>query len=138
LVRIHAGEPNKLSLSTRTPLLPDESAATKKRDSTFLHQDSATFPSRRAARNLVESCHFLATALSVAAYTLPARGANIYVTTVEQKITSSNGCSLEEAIYSSNFGAAIAVTGYTGSSAVTIPILQCTQGSGANTIILCS
>src|SRR5258708_5017611 len=74
----------------------------------------------------------------LAAATLSAQGANIFVTTTQQKISAGGGCSLQEAIYSANFDVQTAVTGYDfiHNSALTVNTLQCVQGSGSDTILL--
>ena len=64
----------------------------------------------------------------------PAAGAVIAVTTVQQKISSTGGCSLQEAIYAANYDASVAVK-YIGTSPVFIPT-QCVAGSGDDSIVL--
>jgi len=64
----------------------------------------------------------------------PVAGAVIPVTTVEQKISSAGGCSLQEAIYSANYDASVAVQ-YVGTTAVLIQT-QCVAGSGDDSIVL--
>jgi hypothetical protein len=64
----------------------------------------------------------------------PVAGAVIPVTTVQQKITSTGGCSLQEAIYSANYDASVAVK-YIGTNPVFIPT-QCVAGSGDDSIVL--
>ena len=61
-------------------------------------------------------------------------GAVIAVTTVQQKITSTGGCSLQEAIYSANYDASVAVR-FNGTTPVLIPT-QCVAGSGDDSIVL--
>ena len=58
----------------------------------------------------------------------------IPVTTVQQKITSTGGCSLQEAIYSANYDASVAVR-FSGTNPVIIPT-QCVAGSGDDSIVL--
>ena len=64
----------------------------------------------------------------------PAAGAVIPVTTVKQKISSTGGCSLQEAIYSANYDASVAVI-FNGTTPVLIPT-QCVAGSGDDSIVL--
>jgi hypothetical protein len=64
-----------------------------------------------------------------------ASAAVIPVTTTAQKIGSSVGCSLQEAIYSANFDSNVAIAGYTGSTPK-IVITQCVPGSGDDIIVL--
>ena len=64
----------------------------------------------------------------------PVAGAVIPVTTVQQKISSTGGCSLQEAIYSANYDAAVAIK-YVGTNPVPIPT-QCVAGSGDDSIVL--
>lgn len=77
-------------------------------------------------------------ALAFLLATLSAQGANIFVTSVQQKITGFGGCSLHEAIYSANFQVQTAVVGYDflQNSALTVNIPQCVRGTASNTIIL--
>jgi Divergent InlB B-repeat domain len=64
-----------------------------------------------------------------------AAAAIIPVTTAIQKISSSGGCSLQEAIYSANFDNNVAISGYSG-SAPRMVTTQCTPGSGDDIIVL--
>src|SRR6266487_4411004 len=64
-----------------------------------------------------------------------ATSAVIPVTTVEQKISATGGCSLQEAIYSANFDNNIAISGYSGSTPVVI-VTQCVPGNGDDIIVL--
>jgi hypothetical protein len=64
----------------------------------------------------------------------PAAGAVIYVTTTQQKISSTGGCSLQEAIYSANYDASVAVK-FSGTTPNFIPT-QCVAGSGDDSIVL--
>lgn len=64
----------------------------------------------------------------------PVVGAVIPVTTVQQKISSSGGCSLQEAIYSANYDASVAIK-FVGTNPVLIPT-QCVPGSGDDSIVL--
>ena len=67
-----------------------------------------------------------------------ASGAVIPVTTVEQKISETGGCSLQEAIFSANFDQNVAISGYT----LLFPrqpifiTTQCVPGSGDDIIVL--
>src|SRR6266404_5226019 len=60
-------------------------------------------------------------------------GATIHVTTLDQKISGSGGCSLEEAIYSSNFHANIAIDATDPDHFINT---QCEAGTGNDTIVL--
>jgi hypothetical protein len=64
-----------------------------------------------------------------------AASAVIPVTTVEQKISATGGCSLQEAIYSANFDSNIAISGYSGSTPIVV-VTQCVPGSGDDIIVL--
>jgi List-Bact-rpt repeat protein len=64
-----------------------------------------------------------------------ASGAVIHVTTTEQKISSSGGCSLQEAIYSADFDNNVAIAGYNGSTPIEV-VTQCVPGSGPDIIVL--
>ena len=64
-----------------------------------------------------------------------AAGAVIPVTSLEQKISSTGGCSLQEAIYSANFDSSVAISGYSGGNPVFIPT-GCVPGSGDDIIVL--
>ena len=64
----------------------------------------------------------------------PVAGAVIPVTTVQQKISSTGGCSLQEAIYAANYDASVAVR-FNGTTPVLIPT-QCVAGSGDDSIVL--
>jgi len=64
-------------------------------------------------------------------------GGIIFVTTLKQKISGTGGCSLQEAIYSANFGNNTAIAGYDPQThAPNIITTQCAPGSGDNRIIL--
>ena len=63
----------------------------------------------------------------------PAAAAVITVTTTAQEVDSDADCSLQEAIFSANFDAAIAVDPSNMSNAIST---GCTAGSGADTIVL--
>src|SRR5437870_4693977 len=62
-----------------------------------------------------------------------AAGATIYVTTPIQKISESDGCSLQEAIYSANFHSNIAIDATDPDHFITS---QCVAGTGNDTIVL--
>jgi hypothetical protein len=64
-----------------------------------------------------------------------AASAVIPVTTVEQKISATGGCSLQEAIYSANFDSNVAIAGYTGSTPRLVTT-QCVPGNGDDIIVL--
>jgi hypothetical protein len=59
----------------------------------------------------------------------------IPVTTSSQKISSSGGCSLQEAIFSANFDSNLAIAGYTGSTPDVV-VTECVPGSGDDIIVL--
>ena len=63
-----------------------------------------------------------------------AAAAIIPVTTLQQKIDSTGGCSLQEAIYSANFDSNVAVK-YNGNTP-TLITTQCVPGSGHDSILL--
>ena len=63
-----------------------------------------------------------------------AAGAIIPVTTLQQKVDSTGGCSLQEAIYAANFDSNVAVK-YNG-SIPTLVTTQCVPGSGDDSILL--
>src|SRR6186713_2107101 len=87
---------------------------------------------RPSIRRIATSAVALATvALAVAR---PVAGAVIPVTTLKQKITSSGGCSLQEAIYAANYDASVAVI-FSGNNPVFIPT-QCVPGYGDDEIVL--
>jgi hypothetical protein len=68
---------------------------------------------------------------------LTASGAIIYVTTLEDKISSTGGCSLKEAIYSANFDSNLAISGYDDTTNTPRVITtQCVPGSGDDIIVL--
>jgi Divergent InlB B-repeat domain len=64
-----------------------------------------------------------------------ALGAVIPVTSLSQKISSSNGCSLQEAIFSANFDNNVAIAGYSGTTP-NVVVTQCVAGSGDDIIVL--
>ena len=86
---------------------------------------------RRSMQRVASSALALATVL---AGSRPAAGAVITVTTVQQKISSTGGCSLQEAIYSANYDASVAVK-YSGTNPIFITTL-CAAGSGDDSIVL--
>jgi len=63
-------------------------------------------------------------------------GANIFVTSLQQKTSGIGGCSLQEAIYSANFDNNVAVTSYKVDGSPNYVATECVAGSGADTIIL--
>jgi hypothetical protein len=64
------------------------------------------------------------------------QAADIFVTTLQQKISSSGGCSLQEAIYAANRHESTAIAGYQGAIAQVVNT-QCSAGTfGGNSIIL--
>jgi Divergent InlB B-repeat domain len=62
--------------------------------------------------------------------------AYIYVTTIQDKISSTGGCSLKEAIYASNLRQSIAVAGYDSDGTPQIIPTECVAGNGSDTIVL--
>ena len=76
-------------------------------------------------RRIASSAFVLALVISGAR---PVAGAVIAVTTVQQKVSGVGGCSLQEAIYSANYDAAVAVK-FVGADPVLIST-QCVAGSG--------
>jgi hypothetical protein len=61
----------------------------------------------------------------------------IYVTTTTQKISSTGGCSLQEAIYAANFHLSVAIASYSYETHVpNVVSTQCAPGSGDDVIIL--
>jgi hypothetical protein len=64
-----------------------------------------------------------------------AAGAVIPVTTVQQKISASGGCSLQEAIYSANLDDNVAIATWNGSTPAEV-VTQCVPGSGDDIIVL--
>jgi hypothetical protein len=65
-----------------------------------------------------------------------ASGAVINVTTLEDKISGTGGCSLKEAIYAANFDASTAIAGLNPDGTDNIIATSCNAGSGDDTIIL--
>jgi hypothetical protein len=63
-------------------------------------------------------------------------GARIFVTTLEDKISSTGGCSLQEAIYSANFDNNIAIDSINLDGTDHFITTECVAGSGDDTIIL--
>lgn len=63
-------------------------------------------------------------------------GAVIFVTSLEDKITSTGGCSLQEAISSANFDNNIAIVGYSSDGTPQFINTQCVPGSGDDLIVL--
>lgn len=78
-------------------------------------------------------CLFLA-ALLIFGVTM-ATAAVIPVETVYQKTNGIGGCSLQEAIYSANFDASVAINGYSGSTP-NVVATHCVAGNGDDTIVL--
>ncbi|HWW14796.1 MAG TPA: choice-of-anchor Q domain-containing protein [Candidatus Dormibacteraeota bacterium] len=95
-------------------------------------------PLRRIARFLFDSARWvaLATALLVTLGAADRATANIiFVTTTHQKISSTGGCSLQEAIYSANFADNVAIDSYPNFSDHFITT-DCVPGTGNDTIVL--
>jgi len=66
-----------------------------------------------------------------------ARAAQIYVTTLEDKISTTGGCSLKEAVYSANFHSNVAIDGYNEIGRPNVIVTQCVAGDqDSNTIVL--
>jgi len=87
---------------------------------------------RPSIRRIATSAVALATVALAGAR--PVAGAVIPVTTLKQKITSTGGCSLQEAIYAANYDASVAVI-FSGNNPVFIPT-QCVPGNGDDAIVL--
>lgn len=64
------------------------------------------------------------------------QGAEIFVTTVEQKISTTGGCSLQQAIDSANFHSNIAIASYNDIRRPSVIVTQCEAGTGDDTIII--
>jgi hypothetical protein len=67
-----------------------------------------------------------------------AAGGVIFVTTLEQKISDTGGCSLQEAIFSANFDNNVAISRYqtSGSHDPIFVTTKCVAGSGDDVIVL--
>ena len=65
-----------------------------------------------------------------------AAGSVIFVTTLEQKISDTGGCSLEEAIFSANFDEATAISSYSSDGTPHYVTTKCVAGSGDDVIVL--
>lgn len=95
---------------------------------------------RRMLSRTMSDFRSLAFAIGLAALLLglPQRSAAnfIYVTTLSDKISATGGCSLKEAIYSSNLHQNTAIRGYDGSGNPLSVTTQCVAGSGNDTIVL--
>jgi Divergent InlB B-repeat domain len=65
--------------------------------------------------------------------TMAVSGATIYVTSLEQKITGTGGCSLQEAIYSATLRANIAIDSTNPDHFI---VTQCVQGTGNGDVIV--
>jgi hypothetical protein len=70
-----------------------------------------------------------------------AAAATIFVTTTQQKITGSGGCSLQEAIWASRLHQSVAIVGYHnnnsyGYDSTEYVATQCTAGTGDDVIVL--
>src|ERR1051325_2918788 len=91
-------------------------------------------PARRRCSPVRALVSLIAMAIPILAGS-SASAAVIPVTTLAQKISSSGGCSLPEAIFSANFDNNVAIAGYTGSTANVI-VTQCVAGSGDDIIVL--
>lgn len=71
----------------------------------------------------------------------PVTAATIFVTTTQQKISDSGGCSLQEAIWASRLHQSVAISGYRmnndyGYDSTEYVSTQCTAGSGNDVIVL--
>lgn len=65
-----------------------------------------------------------------------AAAATIFVTTTQQKISDSGGCSLQEAIWASRLQLSAAIAGYDDNGNATTVATQCTAGTGDDVIVL--
>ena len=76
-------------------------------------------------------------AMLVAAMATPATAAVIFVTTTEQKISSSGGCSLQEAIFSANEDDNTKAFAFYDKDGQPVTMTtQCVAGSGDDIIVL--
>ena len=91
---------------------------------------------KKAARRWRGSLPTLLTLLSFLGFPSISSANTIYVTSLTDKISSTGGCSLKEAIYASNFQESIAVTGYASDGTPQKIATQCNAGSGDDTIVL--
>ena len=62
--------------------------------------------------------------------------ATIFVTSTQQKISSSGGCSLQEAIWASRLRLSAAIAGYDDAGNATVVNTQCAAGTGDDVIVL--
>jgi hypothetical protein len=112
---------------------------------TYIHSvsswnEQAVSPARTGWRKLrSERVVYLAT-LFLLLLMRPVSGnaSNIFVTTLQQKISSTGGCSLQEAIYSANLNNNIAVASVNADGSENFITTQCVPGSsdGVDVIIL--
>jgi uncharacterized repeat protein (TIGR01451 family) len=86
-----------------------------------------------AARPMSQRLFLMAVTVIVALAHRSAAANTIYVTTTTQKISSTGGCSLQEAIYSANFDNNIAIDSTNPDHFITT---ECAPGSGDDTIVL--
>lgn len=74
--------------------------------------------------------------LLIAVAAPPGRASTIFVTSTQQKISSSGGCSLQEAIYAANLDSSQAVASVDSNGVEQFIPTECVAGSGDDTIIL--
>ena len=74
--------------------------------------------------------------LVFAAFAQPSRGNVIYVTTLNDTIGDSSGCSLKDAIYSSRYRASVAISYSNVDGHTAVVATHCVAGSGSDTIVL--
>ena len=93
-------------------------------------------PSVRASGRGVVACAAMLVSMLGVLDQSRAEAAVIYVTTLVDKISTSGGCSLKEAIYSANFDAAVAIDGVAADGTDHFITTSCVAGSGDDTIVL--
>lgn len=65
-----------------------------------------------------------------------AKGATILVTTTQQRVSGGAGCSLQEAIYASNYQASVSIAGLNPDNTNHFVTTNCVPGDGNDTIVL--
>src|SRR5262249_18924703 len=87
----------------------------------------------RVMRRLTSACVAAAAMMFTATV---ADAAVIYVTTTVDKVSSTGGCSLKEAVYAANFDASLAVDQVLPNGVEHYITTSCTPGAGNDTIVL--
>jgi hypothetical protein len=109
-------------------------------DSVFTWDEQAVSPARTGWRKLRTErvLHLAILLLLLLMRPVSGNASNIFVTTLQQKISSTGGCSLQEAIYSANLNNNIAVARVAGDGSEIFVTTQCEPGSsdGVDVIIL--